>query len=293
VRKLVLFAAMACSLYADSEVKGPSLGYVSSGAAVRNVLGIVGASQLSRPVLSDLQQAVVLPGTSVSVAVSPAGALIRVDLSDRSATELGVANVATITASPGGEMVLAVAGDRAHVFAKDGSRVGEFTLPGSPVLIAVADRGPAVAVTVAEPEGEALYLINEQGSRRLLQGPRLPALAFSPNSTDIVVSEDTGVISRFDGALQLRQVAVAPGAQALAVTPDHSRVLIVGGHSIRAVRLATGEETSVTCSCAAVMARPLGGPNFLLTRIEDGPIWIVDSSADELRVAFIPEAVNE
>ena len=293
MKKSILLAGMACTLSADPGVKGPSLGYVSSGAAIRNVLGITGASQLSNPVIRNVQQAVVLPGTSVSVAVSVSGALIRIDLTDGSTTDLGVSDVSTITASPGGEKILATAGDRAHIFSKTGARIADLTIPRSPALVAVADHGSSVALTVAESEGEALYIVNEHGPRRMLYASRLPALAFLPDSTDVVVSDEAGNISRLDGDLQFRHVATAPGARALAVTPDHSRLLIVAGQTVRAVRLATGEETSVKCSCTAVMARPMGGSNFLLTRIEDGPIWLVDASTDELRVAFIPEAANE
>ena len=293
MKNILLIAGLSGCLFAEPGIKGPTLGYVSSGTSIRSVLGLTGASQLTSPLVVDLQKAIVLPGTSVAAAVNANGMLVRIDLTDGTISELDVADVMSLTSSPSGEMFLAVAGGRAHVFSKSGERSADLAIPGSPIRIAVADRDSVVAVTVAESDGEALHILNEQGSTRLLFSSRLPAIAFLPNSADVVVSDETGVVSRVGSESQFRRVATAPGAHALAVTTDHSRLLIVAGQTVRAVRLASGEETSIDCSCAAVMALPLGGSNFLLTKIGDGPIWLVDLSADELRLAFIPEAVNE
>jgi hypothetical protein len=293
MRSTFLFA-LACSLYADSTIQGPRLGYVSSGSGVRSVLGIVGASRLSEPIAGDLRLATVLPGTNVAIGVDADGELVRVDLRDGASTKLGVRDVTAIAASPAGERALALAGDRAYVFANSGTRVADLALPGAPLSIEVSDLSATIALTVAESNGEALYVVSEQTSRRLLHASRLPAIAFLFQSADLVVADDAGVISRVNGNVDLTRVTTVPGAQALAATPDGSRLLIVADGMIRAVRFATGEETgSVACKYAGAMAEPLGASNFLLTSAKDGPIWLVDASANELRIAFIPEAVNE
>lgn len=293
MRKLLILAALAWTLNADPTVQGPGLGYVSSGATVRNVLGIVGAAHLSAPVVSSVRLATVLPGTSVLFAINEDESLVRIDLSDSSSKDLEVADVSAIVASPRGEKVAAIVGDRAHVFGKDGSRVADLALPGAPLLIAISDTGVSLAMSIAETEGEALYVVNDSGSRRLLNAPRLTAFAFLNNSSDFVFSDGKGVVSRFDGNLEFRQLSIAPDTIALAATPDNNRLLMVTSDAIRIHRFASGEEVSLNCKCSAVAATPLGGSNFLLTRPDEGPIWVVDASAEELRLAFIPEAVNE
>ena len=293
MKNIFLIAGLSGCLFADPEIKGPTLGYVSSGSSIRSVLGLTGASQLTSPLVAGLQHAIVLPGTSVAVAVNGSGMLVRIDLTDGTTSGLDVTDVMSVTASPSGETFVVIAGGRAHIFSKNGERRADLAIPGSPIKIAVADRDSLVGVTVAESDGEALHILSEQGSSRLLFSSRLLALAFLPNSAEVVVSDETGAISRVGRESQFRRVATVPDAHALAVTNDHSRLLIVAGQTVRTVRLASGEETPIDCNCAAVMALPLGGSNFLLTKIGDGPIWLVDVSVNEPRVAFIPEAVNE
>jgi hypothetical protein len=91
--------------------------------------------------------------------------------------------------------------------------------------------------------------------------------------------------------LQLAQMGEVTGLSALAVTSD--RVIAVSGRLIRSIPLAGGETPSVECSCTASMAQPMGESRFLLTPGDDGPMWVLDASGVELRVAFIPEVVNE
>ena len=172
-------------------------------------------------------------------------------------------------------------------------RLADYALPGTPVRVSVSDRGSTAAVTVAEPDGEALFLISEQGVRRLLHAVRLPAMAFLPGSADFVIADDTGAIYRIGGDLQLIQITTAPGAKALAGTADGSRLLVVTEHRIDSIRFDTGDTRSIGCSCTAVAATPLKDSTFLLTNPNDGPMWVVDASQTELRVAFIPEVVNE
>ena len=287
-------AAAVCSGQADTSIEGPSLGYVRTKEGVRGILGIVGASRLGDPVAGDLQTSVVLPGSRIAVGVNGAGELTRINLLDGSTANLQVAGVTKVVSSPAGATFAAIVGNRAYSFARTGAPIGERELPGAPLLTAVADNGSAAAVTIAEPNGEALFLIDEQGSRRLLQAGRFAALAFLPGSGSFIAADDTGAIYRIGaGDLQLTRVAVVEGASALAATDDGSRLLAITDRAIHAIRLDSGASASIDCSCQGMIAAPLGRSAYVLTGVDDGRMWILDASLEQLRLAFVPEAVNE
>jgi hypothetical protein len=288
VRNCLLLAALALSVYADSNVQGPRAGYVASSAGVRTVLGIMGASRLGDPIVKDLQRVVVLPGSDVAVGLSTSAELVRANLTDGTTASLGIAGVTELAASPSGEIIVAVAAGHAHLLSKTGARLTSFSLPPGALRVAVADQASTVAVIT---NAGSLYVLNELGAREVFHSTDLPALAFLPNSTDLVVADESGGLFRINADLQLTKLATVAGTRALAA--QTSRLLAVTEHGVSAVNFGTGETTLTECSCTATSAKPMGGAGFLLTNPDDGPIWVVDASLDQLRVAFIPEVVNE
>jgi hypothetical protein len=196
-----------------------------------------------------------------------------------------------VVASPSGEAIAAVTNAGITIVAKDGSRGAELNLPASSRSLAIADTGNTVVATVAEGEGEAVYISNPESSRRVFASSKIPAIAFIPNTSDLVFTNESGAVYRLNADLQLTQLGEAAGVSALAVVRD--RVIAVAGRTVRSIPIAGGETTSLECSCEASIANPLGDYKFLLTQEEHGPMWILDASGAELRLAFIPEAVNE
>jgi hypothetical protein len=288
MRKALLIAVLACVLRADSDVQGPRAGYIASSTGVRMIIGLVGAARLSEPAAQDLKDAVVLQGSGMAFGISASSELMRVNLLDGASSPAGIKDVTGISSSPSGEVALALAGGSAHLIDKTGARLTSYTLPAVPVRVAVADRGSTIALVT---DGGALFVVNETGAREVYRSANLPALAFLPNSTDLVIADEAGGLYRINADLQRTKLATVPGTIALAAQP--SRLLAVTEHAISSVTFGTGESTSIDCSCTASFARPLGGSNFLLTSPDNGPIWVLDASSDQLRVAFIPEAVNE
>lgn len=291
--RILLAATFACALFADPSIETPRLGYVSSPAGVRKVVGIVGASQLSVPLATELSRAQVLPGTDFAVGTNGDGELARIDLRDGSTLGMGISNADAIATSPSGEMVLALAGETAQLISRDGSTVARFPMAAKPSLIAIADRDKTAAITIAEPDGEALYVLNEQGTRRVFHAAKIAGIAFVPKSADLIVADGSGAIYRLNADLQLTQVTTIEGIRGLAVSTDGFRLLAVGGTTVYAVQFGTGDITSVECPCTGAFVSPLGTSTFLLTNGDDGPLWVLDTSSERLRVAFIPEAVNE
>jgi hypothetical protein len=249
---------------------------------------------LGDPVSTDLQNAVVLAGSRIAVGINGAGELTRLDLADGSTGNLQVVGVTQVIGSPAGAAFAAIAGDKAYSFARSGARLAGRELPGAPRLLAVSDNGLAIAAIIAEPNGEALFVVDEQGSRRLLQSERFVALAFLPGSGNFLAADHLGSIHRIStGDLQLTKVGSIEGVKALGATDDGSRLLALTDRAIHSVRFDSGEATSLDCSCSGLNAAPLGRSNYLLTGTDHGRMWIVDASSEQMKLAFVPEAVNE
>jgi hypothetical protein len=293
MRKIFCLASTACivALAADSTVEGPTLGFVNSAAGVRSVLGIVGSSRLSGPLTGELQGAVILPGTSYAIAKNPLGALVRLNVNDGSVSSLGVENVAAFVGSPSGQFVLARTPGKLNILSRDGEAKAEYAYSPEPRLLAVSDEGATGALSVVEPDGETIYVVNAQGARRVFHAAAIAALAFVPGTRDAIFADNEGAVYRLKSDLQFTQIGSVPGVKALAGLTNGD-VIAVGGRTVTAVRADGSPGATVECSCEASIARPLGQSRFVITD-GDGPIWFVDASTGDLRVAFVPEAVNE
>ncbi|HYP06351.1 MAG TPA: hypothetical protein VER03_08935 [Bryobacteraceae bacterium] len=293
MRKAVWLASIACASFAaDPAVEGPMIGYVNSAAGVRRVLGVTGSARLSAPLTGELHGALVLAGRGAAVAKNPAGALVRIDFKDGSLLSLGVENVADFVVSPSGGAVAASTAGRLHLLSASGEPKGDYVAPGAVRLMAVSDDAAAVVVSVGGAGGEAVHVVDAHGSRQVFQADRIAAVAFVPGGRDSVFADGEGAIYRITGDLQFAQIGTAPGTVALAATAD-GRVLAVARKTIVTLRSDAAPSTSADLVCEATTAKPLGHSRFLLTSGEDGPMWMVDASAADLRLAFIPEAVNE
>ena len=288
MRNSFLLLTLACAVYGDTNVQGPKAGYISSSSGVRPVLGIIGSSRLGDPVAKDFQHVVPMAGKDIGFGISSTGELTRINLAENTNSPLDIKGVTGVVSSPSGEVVAALAGDAAHIVDKAGSRLASFNLPAAPARVAVADPGSTLALVT---DSGSLYVIDANGSREVFHAKALPALAFLPNSTDLLIADESGVLYRINADLKLTELATVGGTKALAA--QASRLLAVTENAISTVNLETGEVTSTDCPCSATIAQPLGGANFLLTNPDDGPIWVLDASVDALRIAFIPEPVSE
>jgi hypothetical protein len=253
---------------------------------------MVGAARLSTPVTGELQGAAILPGSASAIAKNPGGALVRVGLKDGAITSLGIENVIDFAVSPSGTTVVARDAARLHMVSIADDARREFPSPGSARQIAVSDDGASIAVTVAEADGDAIYIVTANGARRVFSAPSIAALAFLPESGDAVFADQKGIVYRLTRDLQFVQIGTVEGVTAIAGA-SAGRVIAVAGSNIAVLPTDGSPVANVKCSCNATTARPLGHSKFLLTSGDDGPLWLLDASAAELRLAFIPEAVNE
>ena len=288
-----MLAAITICLYADSVVEGPRLGYVADKSTVRSVLGLVGAARLSNPVASGFGNVVTLAGKDAAFGTREDGSLVRVDLRSGEARSVEVIGVTAIAASPLGTWVLALAGDKAVMLASDGSFTREFGLAVAPAQVAVADEGSAAAIVLADTERQAISFVTAEGTTQVYQAPRIAAISYVPGTADLVFADGEGAIFRVNRDLQLARVATVPGTVAVAVSADGQRLLALAAGRIHELRFDGSLIAEVECPPAATLLRPISNSVFQLTDGNKGPIWVVDASAEALRVAFIPEAVNE
>ena len=239
MRKAWIVAGLACSLYAaDLSIDGPRTGYISSPAGIRGVLGILGASRLGAPVTTSLQNVTVLPGQDLAVGTTPDGELVRLNLLDGSSTSLGIQKVSRIAVSSSGETLLALSEGRAVLLSKDGAKIADRDLPGEPLLLAIADTGKTAAMTIAEGDGEALYILSGDSSRLMFGTPRIPSMAFISGSSDVVMADGAGTIFRLNADQQFWPISNVPGLTALAATAE--RVVAAAGGIIRSIPLRGG-----------------------------------------------------
>lgn len=290
MKRFWIIAVAAGILHSEPLVNGPKLGYISTASGIRGVFGIVGASRLGDTLSAVAANAVILPGQEIAFGVV-AGELTRLSLIDGASSPLSIKNLDRLAASPSGESVMALSGREAVVFSKTGERIAGHSLERSPLLTAVDDAGKTVAFTTREAESDALQVLIEGTGRRVFSAPRIAGVAFIPGSSDLVFADGEGVVYILKGGLSLSRIGVVVGVTALAATPDQA--IVLAGRHVYSIPLNGSEGTSIECFRDASSITPLGDRKFLLTKENGGLIWVVDASTDELRAAFVPEAVNE
>ena len=255
---------------------------------VRPMLGLLGGAHLGDIAAPDLKLLTILPGESIAFGVDADGQLVRIQLSDGGKTETGVRGVDALVTSPRGASIGALAGLTVKIISAAGSVVREVELTGEAKSIAVADDGLTVAAVIADGDQQSLYL----NSTKVYTSDRLLTPAFFSDSPKAIFGDGSGSLFVVDSTLKLSSAGSVSGAAAVAAL-DADRILAIAGKSVTSVRISTGETALVECSCEPSMIKPTGDFKFILTNAEGAPIWLLDAAQEQLRVGFVPEAVNE
>jgi hypothetical protein len=303
-----------------SRISGPVLGYVfdADNAGVRPIFGIPGAATL---------------GPALNLGVE----LDRAALSQESDYLLGVAGpdrpvvlfrdlsgalspVAIAGAAPAPDRILvSPSGSSALLFYREGSLIEVFTgLPDAPALSAsidlaslppftlwaISDDGRAILASAPAGDGQSVFLINPDGSPRLLfSAGRVAAAAFLTKRSDAVIADalynSVDWIRDVTGAAEVINLAAEKDGISspvgVSVSRDNLRVFVAnaGSGSIASLDLAGGAPLLVACDCALTSLERLhGNAVFRLTEPSGEPLWVFDGDAPEARVVFVPAARN-
>jgi hypothetical protein len=300
-----LFVLAATSMLAFAQPPGPSIGLPSLGyvfddnaKAIRLISGVPGAASLDTAV-------------SAGTALDSAFVQARAHLAIGNAKDGGVTLVRwtgapqAIALSSALSRVTQVAfnrsGDGAAI--SDGTVVESWSgLAGDPALGATFSPGggvTAVAVndigTVAVATGAGVVMLLGDNARVLATGGDWTALAFLPNGTDLLATDQAGqTLTLFQDVQNTAATSVVvtvsekPGA--LAVSRDGSQATLGLADNVTVVNLATGAANAIACSCQAARFDLLEGN--LVARIIDaqtGAELLLDADSAQPRVASLPE----
>ena len=316
-----LFAVLLCvpalAVHAQQrQVSGPVAGYVFDGAALRPIAGVPGGATLGDALLLGLTAgaAVISPQLDSAIVTAGDGSLHLFRLSGASATEVswnGAPHGAErVVYSPSGTAAAIYAAGRIQV-------VGG--LPNSPQPAFAADAGSATPERAREPAGTApaamavsddaaWLLVAGQGNVRLLdatgstsmllEAGRAVSVAFAAGGHRAAVLNGAGpTLEVFpDVASAPSQRMPVPGFTepvGIAFSLDGKLLLAAtrSGESVTVFDVTGGTTATLPCNCVPTGVERLGNM-FRLTDAGSGPVWLVDMSASQPRIVFVPARAN-
>jgi len=294
------------------QVSGPIAGYVFDGAALRVITGVPGGATLGGALDLGLAASAVSvsPQLDSAIATASDGSLHLFRLSGQSATEVwwnGLPSApARVVYSPSGVAAAVYAAGRVQVFTG---------LPNAPLAAFTAQLGPSstgparqsassAPEAMAVSDDAAWLLVASEGRIRLLgasgsssvvfEGGRGISVAFAPGGHTAAVLSGAGpwldVFSDVSAAPTKR--IAAPGLAepaGLAFSADGKLILAASrtAKSVTVFDLAAGAATTLDCNCAPTGVSRMGSL-FRLTDAGSGPVWLVDTGANPVRIVFVP-----
>jgi len=319
-----LLAAAVCllvGLLAGSgwaQIRGPQLGYVfdKGEGILRPILGVPGASRLGDPLNLGVSLALaqISPKQDYALGVTEGnpGKLVLVTFGEADQPS----SVLTIkSAGPGASHIaLSSAGHSAAVLFPESQSLKILSgLPEAPVLageidlrleglpeaLALDDEGKLVILAVSENQGSRIYVHSrETGLQSLGIFGKVSALKLSADRQVLVAdraSQEVILIRDVLGAAQRIRLAAREDGIHDPVAVEFSRegrrvyVANAGSGSVASLSL-EGEPTVLTfCDCTPTTLETLDGDGvFRLTELSEKPLLMLEASATETRVLFVP-----
>ena len=312
LRLFGILGAIGCVAFGQTgTVAGPSAGYVFDPAvkAVRQIRGIPGAATLGDAIDLGIaaSAAAVSPRGDLAAVTADDGTLHLFRLNNGTAVERPVNNLMTgafsVRFSPSGT---------AAALYQPGSVQVLRGLPDAPVVAATfpapqaADAvmvsgihsyrvtGAAIAVSddgayVLFGRAGAIDLLSATGGRKLADAHAGFAVAFAPGSHDaaVVTGGTLSVFQDVAGASTRRDFPGATATSGLAFSADGGKVLLAGPEAVTVLDRATGDRKLAGCDCRIVSVAPMGTV-FRLNELGSGPLWLLDPTATEPKVLFVP-----
>lgn len=309
---LALLAASTAAYPASLE--GPRMGMVfdSSMRALRPILGIPGASIMGDPLKSvlDLRRVSIAPQQDYALAAQGEHNEIAVLRFDRS--PMTSALVPGTHHGPD-QMVFSPGGRVAAVHYKDRNRIQVLSgLPASPKVVdELYLSGTAVPSALAVGDdntvlagvGSSVYWVTHSGEVPVLTGVRkVSAITLSTARLALVADGATNQVHRLHNLTSALETDILAGAAqgisapvAVAVSSDSRRAFVANGKSGTVAILdlqGKAPARKIACGCKLTGLDRLDGDNlFRLTEPSNRPMWLLEASAKETRVVFVPASL--
>jgi len=319
-RTLLLMAAGAGVLGAQTPVGGPSLGFVfdAHGQTLRPVLGTAGASLLGDP----LNASAPLSRASISlrqnVAIGNDGGWKAFSLTPTGPSASGLGPVVLPDGlAAGARLAVSENGTAAAFYDADNSVLSVVTgitsssmaassvslaaLPGAITSLAVSDDGALLLSASVADGGESLVWIGQDGSMRQLASLQASAsiVLWNKGANALVVDRAANQVWKIqdpgnNAALTLlaSDADGVNGPTGASLTSDGKRLWIAnaGARNVLGIDTATRETVALNCAFDLTAVAPMAdGQSFRLNELDNGPLWILDSApGTDPRVVFVP-----
>ena len=302
---------------ASKSMQAPILGFVfaTDGSEVRAILGIPGASILSRALAipAGVTNFSFAPGQKYAIVEGASGASIGVvtfpNANPGPFIEISgaITRPDIVSFSPNGAAAVVYSASEGRLEVLSGlpatpriaREISSSELPNSVRLLALADDG----ITLLEGAANStVYWVAEGGGPQLLETVGdLEGMAFVPQSKDALVFDRNG------GALSLlRSVNSAPSSRslvdgltglggkiALQVAAGRAIITSASANHLWQIDLQSLRVQDLQLPATATMLEPLRTPGKYLLSWQSGqPAWIVDTSGQTGAVYFVPASVN-
>jgi hypothetical protein len=317
---LVCIGLIAGSLQAQTQaLTGPLLGFTpdSDGTAIRQIIGIPGASMLGNQlqIAVNIRGVLISPKQDYAIAIRGDGQFVVIDLRTSAPEIKDIAGIRSVV----GLMAISPTGSVAAIYA-DETRTVQIIghLPDAPVVIqeldasrvpgrggsvAVSDDGAVALVRFDGPDSSSLWALDSSGTSWRVAVDQPSAVAFFPNSSNAVVGDDATQsaflildVRRLAARIPLLSRGEHVRAFASASTSeDGRRVFLADAKSgnIAIVDTETLTPVFVHCDCRATGLHRLKGASvFRLTETSRDPMMVLDASEAEPRILVIPPSAS-
>lgn len=301
-------ASTPSSLHRGRAASGRS--YLWSGAEVRAILGVPGATLLGSPL--PLPRGVVsvhfAPGESYALAEQSGSTMALLPFNGAQAGSLlalpgaiSSADVVAFSPNASSAAVFSAAAGRLVVIAglPDSPRLASDTsaasLPANIQMLALADDGATLLAGTGD--GRALLLRASSAPQMVYQAGSLGGIGFVPASADALLIDGDG------NAVSIQNMTTAPATRLLAQgLPGLSGTVVlqfdagsaivgaVNAKTLSRIDLQTLHVDQLPLPSGLAMLQPLRTPHRFLLSAESGhPAWILDTSATTAAVYFVPQ----
>jgi hypothetical protein len=297
---LLLSGAVLCAQDPSSAFTPPVLGFIFDPATkrIRSIAGVPGAARVADvPAHLAFDKAVIAPGSAHALAASTGSeglVLLR-----------SLNGVPFIEAVPGSSPhfdigAFSPSGKSAALYSRSCNCIQVITgMPAAPVLarfvettaataLAITDDGSAIAV--AQPDRVEVF--RDGADSLVVSGVEATALAASPGGLFAIAERDRRAVRLVRGA-EVTEVASERDGLAnpvgLAFDGEERLLIAANDGTLHAVALDGSARLAIPCGCSIErVERALEKGLFALGGSDPGPFWMLDLSAPEPRVFFVP-----
>ena len=293
----------------------PSVGYVfePEALALRPILGTPGAAVFgSRVELGmNVRRAWVSPRQNFALAeVASSAEVVLLTLQPAAQALKTLSTLATgadqVAVSPTGSAMAFYYGTDQHLQIVSGLPdsaevslgINISDLPGRLSTLAVSDDGRVSLVASTDGESGAVYLVQSEEKRVLVQCRDVRAMTFLTNSSNAVIADtaanEVRLINDVTGAATTQILAEESRGisypLALQVSADNSRVFCLnsGAGTVTTVELTSGLLTHLAINSSASKLQRLSGDVFQLTDDLRQSTLLFDAAGPEPRIVFVP-----